>query len=219
MAYSDFTLATVQATFQLTIEEKRRLFADLQGVQPSARLLTDLQENKPLAIAINSEKARSEFLIAPILAEVRRQTAYQTSLFSGVEFTVDPDRGLRGFCDYILSRSQEQYYITAPVTVIVEAKNENIIAGLGPCIAAMLAAQIFNQRVGQVIPTMYGAVTTGTNWKFLTLTDVGTELLVHIDVDEYYINQIELILAILLQPLQTNATAVTASGEPLRLNG
>jgi hypothetical protein len=203
MAYSDFTLATVQATFDLTIEERRRLFTEIDQVQPSERLLTDLNENKPLAIAINSEKARSEFLIAPILAEVRRRASGQASLFSGVEFAVVPEQGLKGYCDYILSRSSEQYYITAPVMIIIEAKNENIIAGLGQCIAAMVAAQIFNQRTQESthsILTIYGAVTTGTNWKFITLRD----RLVNIDVDEYYINQIDTILAILLQPLQSN---------------
>lgn len=76
MAYSDFTLATVQATFDLTIEESRRLFVETDRVQPSERLLTDLNENKPLAIAINSEKARSEFLIAQF---GRGQTVYQWS--------------------------------------------------------------------------------------------------------------------------------------------
>lgn len=105
MAYSDFTLAQVRDTFDLTIEESRRLFTEIAGVQPSQRLLTDLNENKPLAIAINSEKARSEFLIAPILAEVRRQANYEASLFSGVEFTVDPEQGLKGFCDYIAHHS------------------------------------------------------------------------------------------------------------------
>lgn len=206
MAYSDFTLAQVQQTFEVTIEESRRLFAEIAPVQPSQRLLTDLNENKSLAIAINSEKARSEFLIAPILAEVRRQASDQASLFSGVEFTVDPERGLKGFCDYILSRSKEQYYITAPVAIIVEAKNENIIAGLGQCVAAMIAAQLFNQRAEQRIPVIYGAVTTGTNWRFITLRD----RLLNIDVDEYYINQIDTILAILLQPLKTEKQELAA---------
>ncbi len=198
MAYSDFTLATVRAAFDLAIEENRSLFAGLAGVPPSARLQIDLDENRPLAIAINSKKARSEFLIAPILTEVRRQTDSPVSLFSGVEFNVAVDRGLKGFCDYILSRSPEQYYITAPVAVIIEAKNENIIAGLGQCIAAMVAAQLFNQRSENGITTIYGAVTTGTNWKFITLTDTQ----VAIDLDEYYINQIDKILAILLKPLR-----------------
>jgi hypothetical protein len=206
MAYSDFTLAQVRETFALAIEESRRLFTDIQPVHPSQRLLADLNENRPLAIAINSEKARSEFLIAPILAEVRRKTNYQCSLFSGVEFTVAPEQGLKGFCDYILSRSKEQYYITTPVAVIVEAKNENIIAGLGQCVAAMVAAQIFNQQTERRIPTIYGAITTGTNWKFITLCD----RLINIDVDEYYINQIEIILGILLQSLQFENQEVAA---------
>ncbi len=214
MAYSDFTLAQVQASFGLTIEERRKLFTEIEGVQPSQRLLTDLTENKPLAIAINSEKARSEFLIAPVLTEVRRQTNYQASLFSGVEFAVDPERGLKGFCDYILSGSPEQYYITAPIVVIIEAKNENIIAGLGQCIAAMVAAQIFNQRAEQRIPVIYGAVTTGTNWKFITLGDSPAETLrerlVNIDADEYYINQIDQILAILLHPLRSRNQELAA---------
>jgi hypothetical protein len=207
MAYSDFTLAKVQATFDLIIAENRHLFRDICGVQPSQRLLTDLVENKPLAIAINSEKARSEFLIAPTLAEVRRQTHYQSSLFSGVEFNVDADQGLRGYCDYILCRSQEQYYITSPVVIVIEAKNENIIAGLGQCIATMVAAQLFNQQHSQLefAEIIYGAVTTGTNWKFITLQ--GRQ--VYIDVDEYYINQLDLILAILLQPLQPESQTIT----------
>ena len=32
-----------------------------------------LQENVPLALDISTEKARSEFIIAPVLLEVRRQ--------------------------------------------------------------------------------------------------------------------------------------------------
>jgi hypothetical protein len=198
MAYSDFTLATVREAFGLALEEKRHLFVGLAGVPPSARLQTDLDENGPLATAINSEKARSEFLIAPILTEVRRQSNYPVSLFSGVEFNVAPEQGLKGFCDYILSRSTEQYYITAPVAIIIEAKNENIIAGLGQCVAAMVAAQMFNQRAETGVNTIYGAVTTGTNWKFICLADSR----VAIDVDEYYINQIDKILAILMQPLR-----------------
>ncbi len=35
----------------------------------------------------------------------------------------------------------------------------------------MIAAQLFNQRNGEAIASIYGAVTTGTDWKFLKLTD------------------------------------------------
>ncbi len=94
MAYSDFTLAKVREAFNLTLEENHDLFADVPAIPPSDRLKLILEENIPLAIAINSEKARSEFLIAPILSEVRRQLSYKISLFSGIDFNVEPSQGL-----------------------------------------------------------------------------------------------------------------------------
>jgi hypothetical protein len=45
--------------------------------------------------------------------------------------------------------------------------------------------------------TIYGVVTTGTNWKFLQLVDTHLQ----IDLHEYYILQIEIILGILAAPL------------------
>jgi hypothetical protein len=195
MAYCDFTLAKVREAFNLIIEEDRDLFAEVPQAQPSELLSMILKEYLNLAIAINSEKSRSEFIIAPILGEIRRLSGYQVSLFSGKEFNVDSSKGLAGYCDFILSYSKEQLYISAPVTTIVEANNENIIGGLGQCIAEMVAAQIFNQQSGNNIETIYGVVTSGTNWRFLTLRDH----IVYIDTIEYYIKEIDKILGILLQ--------------------
>lgn len=204
MAYSDFSLAKVKNDFGLTLDESRNLFADTQPVLPSATLKTLLSDYIPLATSISTEKARSEFLIAPILAEVRRLLNNQISLFSGNEFNVDAQRGLQGFCDYIISGSKEQLYMTAPVTIIFEAKKEDIIGGLGQCVAAMVAAQLFNQSKGNEVERIYGSVTTGTNWKFLFLEDT----IVYIDEIEYYIKEVDKILGILLQPFQPVLTAV-----------
>ncbi|WP_333080468.1 MULTISPECIES: hypothetical protein [unclassified Microcoleus] len=135
-------------------------------------------------------------MIAPILAEVRRLLNKRVSLFCGKDFTVDPERGLQGFCDYILSGSSEQLFISAPVITIFEAKKEDIIGGLGQCVAAMVAAQFFNQNQDTEVDRIYGAVTTGTNWKFLILE----ETTVYIDPIEYYIQDVDKILGILLQP-------------------
>ncbi len=198
MAYSDFTLAKVKEIFALRVEEGQNLFAAIGGVPPSERLLLTFEENILLATAIGTEKARSEFLIAPILSELRRQADYQISLFSGTDFNVDPSQGLVGYCDFILSHSKEQYYISAPVLIVIEAKNENIKGGLGQCIATMIAAQMFNQRAGNEVAKIYGAVTSGTTWKFLTLENE----IVAIDAIEYYVSQVDKILEILLQPFQ-----------------
>ncbi|MBD2210290.1 hypothetical protein H6G27_10415 [Nostoc linckia FACHB-104] len=198
MAYSDFTLAKAREAFQLVIDEKRNLFKDVSPVQPSSTLTTLLEEYTQLATAINTEKARSELLIMPILTEVRRQLNYQISLFSGTDFDVDATKGLNGFCDFILSSSEEQFYIKAPVMTVVEAKNENIKSGLGQCIATMVAAQLYNQDNQQEVKTIYGVVTSGTNWRFLILEG----LTAYIDAVEYYINDVNKILGILLQPFQ-----------------
>ncbi|MGB7444506.1 MAG: hypothetical protein WA919_25860 [Coleofasciculaceae cyanobacterium] len=202
MAYSNFTLAKVKEDFDLTIDERQNLFADVEAIQPSELLTVILQDYIPLATAIGTEKARSEFLIAPILSEVRRQLNYRVSLFSGTDFNVDIGRGLLGYCDFLISASREQFFISAPVITIVEAKNENIIGGLGQCIAEMVAAQIFNQRQGINISVIYGAVTSGTSWRFLTLS----ESQVCIDLVEYYINQLDKILGIILNQIQSYLT-------------
>jgi hypothetical protein len=100
-----------------------------------------------------------------------------------------------GFCDYIMSGSAEQLYLDIPIVTIVEAKNENINSGLGQCIAEMVAAAIYNEREGVELPCMYGAVTTGDEWKFVKL--VGQ--VVYVDMDFYYMSEIRKIVAILVQ--------------------
>ena len=132
-------------------------------------------------------------IIAPILIAARKYLNNQISLFSGIDFTVDTEQGLNGNCDFIISRSPELLIINAPVVTIVEAKKENINAGLGQCVAEMIAARMFNEREGNNIQTIYGTVTTGTNWKFLKLINQVVE----IDLTDYYINNIGKILGIL----------------------
>jgi hypothetical protein len=195
MAYSDFTLSKVRKMFGLQIDENVDLFANIIPISCSDYLASTLEENLPLAIAINTEKARSELIIMPVLLEIRRRSQVPISLFSGSEFNVDLEKGLGGFCDYIISKSKEQLTINVPIVAIVEAKNENIKGGLGQCIAEMLAAQLFNQQEGNLIEVIYGAVTTGELWKFLKLD--GN--VVRIDLKDYYINDIAKILGILLE--------------------
>ncbi|MGB5960270.1 MAG: hypothetical protein WBG73_06385 [Coleofasciculaceae cyanobacterium] len=200
MAYSDFTLDKVIKTFALTISEKVGLFSKLPELDISEALVETLRENLPLALAINTEKARSEMIIAPILIELRKRLSYQISLFSGSEFNVDATQGLNGVCDFLISRSPEQLFITAPVITIVEAKKENVNAGLGQCVASMLAARVFNEREENNIPVIYGAVTTGDKWKFLRLT----EQLIEIDLSEYFVNDLRKIMGILTVGIPNN---------------
>ena len=193
MAYSDFKLIEVIDSFGLVIHDSSGLFANVQEQECSDLLSTILKENVDLAVAISTEKARSEMIISPILLEIRRKFNYEISFFSGVDFTVDSQRGLNGFCDFIFSLSSEQLLVRSPVIVLVESKNENLRSGLAQCIAEMVAAQLFNERGGNQIKAIYGAVTIGTIWQFLKLE--GN--VVSIDLSEYYIKDIKKILGIL----------------------
>jgi len=202
MPYSDFNLKTVKRKLGVHLTEQEGLFSAVPDIVVSPSFQDILRENVPLARAINTEKARSELIIANILVELRKILKHQISLFSGIEFNVDKEKGLNGFCDFIISASQEQLLLNSPVIALVEAKNENIIGGLGQCIAEMVAAKLFNEaeRV-EHIGTIYGVVTTGTAWKFLKME----KLEVSIDLDEYSIEQPEKILGILLAMVKQDA--------------
>lgn len=199
MPYSNFTLRQVEKDFHLQIEEKIDLFAHVEAIAPSEELKRILTENIPLALAINTEKARSEFLIAPTLLELRRRSPTPISLFSGTEFSISPEQGLSGYCDYLISLSKQQLMISAPVIAIVEAKNEDIKSGLGQCIAEMVAAQLFNELENNDIDKIYGIVTSGEIWKFLEISEQTVE----IDLSDYYINNIDKIIGILLSFIST----------------
>ncbi|WP_143437714.1 hypothetical protein [Hydrocoleum sp. CS-953] len=104
---------------------------------------------------------------------------------------------LNGTCDFLITKSPEMLTIIAPVITIVEAQKENLNLGLGQCIAEMIAARIFNQKEGNNISTIYGAITSGTNWRFWQLQKQN----IIIDLTEYYLNQIHLIMGILTASL------------------
>ena len=198
MAYTDFSLYRVTKNFDLTISDKIDMFAAVSELESSTLLAEILKDNIPLALSSNTEKARSEMIIAPILIELRKQLNLEISLFSGIDFTVDVEKGLNGSCDFLICHSPELLIVRAPIIIIVEAKKENINGGLGQCVAEMLAARIFNEREGNEIPAIYGTVTTGTIWKFLKLQ----EQIIEIDLGEYYLRDVNKILGILASSIR-----------------
>ena len=74
MAYGDFDLRTAVHRFGLTENRTTDLFASVAPLEPSEFLYIWLTEFAPVALGVNSEKARSEFIIAPMLAEAKRRS-------------------------------------------------------------------------------------------------------------------------------------------------
>ncbi len=196
MAYHEFTIEQVQNRLGVTIEDGY-LFSSIAEVPLTADFLDVLKRGSTLALAVNTEKAKAEFIIAPILLEVKAQLHDAISIFSGVDFNIDAERGLNGVCDFIISKNRRQHVLAAPVITIVEAKNDNLRNGVGQCVAEMVAAQAFNLREGTPIETIYGAVTIGSAWKFIQLEETTITL----DLDEYFINAPQKIVGILMSIL------------------
>jgi len=199
MTYRDFDLKTVTKKYHLTISDRISLFATVPELEPSPLLVENLKENVPIALSSNTDKSRSSMITAPILIELRKLLNHQIGLFCGIDFTVDAEKGFNGNCDFLISRSSHLLMLTAPVVAIVEAQNEDINASLGPCVARMLAARIFNEREGNQIATIYGCVTSGTNWRFLKLK----EQVIEIDLTEYYLIDVNKILGILASAIKS----------------
>ena len=193
MAYSDFTLESVVSTFQLKKVDTAGLFSEVEMVVPSAYLTTGLEKKAPLATTIGTEKAKSEMIVADVLVELLDHFDRGISLFSGIDFNVDAENGLTGVCDFLVSLSPGQSFLEAPVIILVEAKKDDLLVGLGQCVAEMVAAQRFNAEKGNDIRCIYGATTSGTDWKFLKLE---AERL-YIDMAIYTIERCDRILGIL----------------------
>jgi hypothetical protein len=190
MAVTDFTLETVEAELGVTARPGV-IFPTLPEVSPPVWLTEGLARGMELALV--SEKARSEFIVAPLLLAVRELSGGRISILSGQRLDVDPERRLLGECDFILALSEPLPRLRAPLVTIVEAKKNDIEAGLGQCIAQMVAARIYNERSGRS-GAVYGCVTTGEDWQFLRLDGQVAV----IDTTRRYINDVGSILAAFL---------------------
>ena len=191
MSYSDFTLESVERVLGVTVRAAT-LFPQLQPV-PVPVWLRDLLARgaQGIQLSLISEKARSEFIVAPILLASREASGNRMAIYSGQRLDVDPALGLVGECDFILTAADAVLPLRAPIAVVVEAKKNDIESGLGQCIAQMVAADRFNQSSGRMAAPLFGCVTTGEAWQFARLA--GTEVL--LESQRYYIDHVDMILS------------------------
>jgi hypothetical protein len=188
-SYSHFKIEDIR---ELGIEVSRqKLFATVKNLYPSEWLLQTLAINQQ--IPAESEKAKSELLISPILNELFIKNPKQFTYFSGYQFNVDQKLGLKGFCDFIISRKYNAAFIESPLVAIVEAKqNQDLVDAAPQCIAEMYAATIFNQRENNNVSTIFGIVTNGYEWLFLTLEN----LQVILDTERYGLKNLPELLGV-----------------------
>jgi len=189
MAYSDFSLDDVREKLGLRTL-RASLFPQVTPVQLAPWFEESIRRGR--AQALISEKARSEFVVTPILMHCGDFVGENYAIYSGVDLDVDAGAGLKGVCDFILGGTPPMPALTDPLMVLVEAKKGDIEAGIPQCVAQMVAARQFNVDRKNPVNRIHGCVTTGTDWQFLRLA--GQDLI--IDTDLYYLTAMDKIIGI-----------------------
>ncbi len=168
MSYSKFkNIKVVAQTFGYAVKSKASLFKDISLVQPSQRLLDDLEEAEKMKYF--SEAERSERIVAPVLKELNRNNNFELTIYAGRELTIDAKRGLCGECDYLLSYGTIMDIVDIPLFSLVEAKRQDVEHGTAQCAAQLIGAKIYNQNDGLYTPLLYGCSSTGDIWRFLMI--------------------------------------------------
>ncbi len=188
MSYSDFSLKDLLNKFGVK-NKVIQLFGKLEPVEPSEWLITTLQ--KASNLPTRSEKAKSESIVYPILLELRDRNINFITFYSGDILTADEQNGLKGECDFIITKDTGTYDINYPIIQLVEAKKNDIELGVPQCAAQMVGAKLFNEQNNVTVDCIYGCVTTGDDWLFMKLTN---EL--QIDNQKYYLNELPELLAV-----------------------
>ncbi len=156
VAYSNLTFEFLESGLKINLGRKNFL-PDLEPVAVPRQLSEQLAFNQK-AIVTRSEKAVSEALVAPILMQVRQLNETKVSLFSGEPLA---DERLAGFCDFMFVADPEAMFPKPPVIVLVEAKKQDVMAGIPQCVAEMSVAQNLNRKAGMNYEKVFGCVTTG----------------------------------------------------------
>jgi len=113
-------------------------------------------------IRLNSETARREILVAPILLAVTVHCNCQLR----IEYPLTVSNWLKGYLDYLLSSTHN--------LLVIEAKNDDLTKGFTQLAVELIAlAEVEEQDI------LYGAVTIGNVWQFGCL-DVNLKKVVQI---------------------------------------
>ncbi len=199
MGYSKYkNLSEVVKKFSLNYH-KENIFQQniqngaIQAIAISKERQNVLNEGLELALPTGSEIARMSLIVTPILLELRHINQKKIAVHLSESLNVDSSNDLNGECDFIITANNTTDFVKAPILTLVEGKKNGISEGLAQCIAQMIGAKTFNQQEKESIETIYGCVTTGTDWQFLKLEDKKLT----VDNQIYHLNELEVLLGIL----------------------
>lgn len=138
------------------------------GEIPQLESLADKIQEVLIHISLENEITRREFLLAPIMFEVRHLT--QAKLNS--EYWIEINNQLKGSLDYYLKRENE--------LLVVEAKDADLTRAFTQLAVELVAVDMASETNSNII---YGAVSTGQEWQFGRLN--RTEKKFYQDINTY----------------------------------
>ncbi len=106
-------------------------------------------------ISVNSEIAKRELMIAPILHGVIRTIDARLN----IEYCIEVDERLSGFIDYLFRSKQE--------LIVIEAKKGDLEKGFNQLAAEMIAVDKYEEE--DFPNPLYGAISIGEVWRFAIL--------------------------------------------------
>ncbi len=193
MSFQDFVSTDVALEkYELIRRDEEMVdYGQIQPISPSDVLIRSLEFDLQHHPQILSEHALCERIIYPILREVWMRHE-KLEVWSHIPIQVDEE--LSGVPDYLIARKSPRGFqrLEIPLLAIVEAKREDFITGWGQCLAAMVAAQKLNSEL-ELLPVIYGIVTTGRIWEIGKLENQ----VVTIHPFNLSLTQLELLLGVL----------------------
>jgi len=103
-------------------------------------------------ISLNSEAAKREFFVSPLLLELLDYIDLQID----VEYLINVSEQLKGNIDYIIRSSHE--------LIVIEAKNGEMDKGFTQLAVELIAVDHYLAENSN--PLLYGAITMGSMWQF-----------------------------------------------------
>lgn len=191
MAYRDFKKEDLRQQFGIQ-ENGVYLFRipQILPINPTDKLKADLEDAQ--LINISTEKAVSERIVAPVLAEIRKRNV-DCQIFSGEIITGDKKLGLNGEIDFIFAKTPITTKPETPIFCVTESKIGRVIEAFPQAMAQMLGVRFFNKKYDNSIDTIYGIVTDGTTWRILKLEGQT----VFVDQNNFSINNLSILLGVL----------------------
>ena len=160
-SFSQVTMADLSTEFGISIEGRSFLPA-IEPIPAPDWLAHIIEKNTQKIATMRSEKSISEALIAPVLMAVQEFFEDKITIFSGEPLSSEK---ISGICDFLISKWPRALEPKGNYCILVEAKKQDLLSGIPQCVAEMYIAQEINADK----KVIYGCVSTGLEWLFISL--------------------------------------------------